>query len=174
MPQLEKFLDGGGTILTIGSSTNLANLLGLPLADHLTTKDEDGKVRALPRDKFYVPASVLRVRVDPTHPLAWGVGAEADVMFAASPAFRLPAGAGKAGLERVAWFDGKKPLRSGWALGQEHLDGGVAVIDAAVGDGRLVLYGPQVLFRAQPHGTFKLLFNGIVRAGTDEGGVHNP
>jgi hypothetical protein len=24
-----------------------------------------------------------------------------------------------------------------------------------------VLYGPEILFRAQPHGTFKLLFNGI-------------
>jgi hypothetical protein len=41
----------------------------------------------------------------------------------------------------------------------------VAVVDAAVGKGRLVLYGPQVLFRAQPHGNFKLVFNAIVRAG---------
>jgi hypothetical protein len=166
VPHLKKFLEGGGTILTIGGSTNLANLLGLPVADHLVTKGEDGKERALPRDKFYVPASVLRVKVDPAHPLAWGMGEEADVMFAASPTFRLPAGKGD--LARVAWFDGKKPLRSGWALGQEHLDGGVAIADAAVGKGTLVLFGPQVLFRAQPHGTFKFLFNGIVRAGMTE------
>jgi hypothetical protein len=27
------------------------------------------------------------------------------------------------------------------------------------------MFGPQIAFRAQPHGTFKFLFNGIVQAG---------
>ena len=89
-------------------------------------------------------------------------------MFANSPTFKLGADAEKAGLSRVAWFAGKTPLRSGWAFGQEHLDGGIAIVDAAVGKGHLVLYGPQVLFRAQPHGTFKLVFNAIVRAAEKE------
>jgi hypothetical protein len=44
----------------------------------------------------------------------------------------------------------------------------VAVAETQVGQGRLVLFGPQITFRAQPHGTFKLLFNGIVRAGVRE------
>ena len=166
LPQLKAFLDEGGTILTIGSSTALATQLGLPVANHLATKDADGRVRPLGRDTFYVPPSVLRVKVDNRHALAWGMGEEADVMFANSPTFRLPDAEGK--LSRVAWFEGKTPLRSGWAFGQQHLDGGVAVVDAKVGKGRLVLYGPQVLFRAQPHGTFKLVFNAITRAAEKE------
>ena len=68
----------------------------------------------------------------------------------------------------MGWFDTKTPLRSGWAWGQEHLEGGVAIIDARVGKGRLALFGPQVLFRAQPHGTFKFVFNGIVQSVVDE------
>ena len=36
-----------------------------------------------------------------------------------------------------------------------------AVVEASVGKGELVLYGPEILFRAQPHGTLKLLFDGI-------------
>jgi len=44
-------------------------------------------------------------------------------------------------------------------LGQHDLNGGVAAIEARVGKGRVVLYGPEILQRAQPHGTFKLLFN---------------
>jgi hypothetical protein len=28
-----------------------------------------------------------------------------------------------------------------------------------VGKGTLYLFGPEITFRAQPHGTFKLLFN---------------
>ncbi len=168
IPQLRKFLEAGGTILTIGTSTNLGRQLGLPLANHLVTKDADGRERPLPREKFYVPGSVLRARVDPAQPLAWGLGDAVDVMFSASPTFRLADGAEAKGLRRVAWFDGPAPLRSGWAWGQEHLAGGVAVVDAKVGPGRLVLCGPQILFRAQPHGTFKFLFNAIVQAGARE------
>ena len=168
LPQLKKFLEDGGTILTIGSSTALATQLGLPVANHLVTKDADGKEKPLGRDKFYVPPSILRVKLDTTHPLAWGLAEDVDVMFANSPTFRLPDVEGKSNLSRVAWFEGKTPLRSGWAFGQEHLDGGVAVVDAKVGKGRLVLYGPQVLFRAQPHGTFKLVFNAIMRAAEKE------
>jgi hypothetical protein len=167
LPQFKTFLEEGGTILAIGSSTALANQLELPVGSHLVTKNAESKDTPLGRDKFYVPPSVLRVKVDTTHPLAWGLSEEVDVMFANSPTFRLT-GEGKSRPARVAWFEGKTPLRSGWAFGQEHLDGGVAVVDAAVGKGRLVLYGPQVLFRAQPHGTFKLVFNAITRAGEKE------
>jgi hypothetical protein len=165
--QLRKFLDNGGTILTIGGATGLAEEFALPVTNHLVSVDKDGKERGLPREKFYVPASVLRMRVESKHPLAWGMTDEVDVMFAASPTFRLPAGSPKE-LTRIAWFDSKTPLRSGWALGQEYLENGIAIVDAKVGSGRLVLFGPHILYRGQPHGTFKFLFNGIVRAGAKE------
>jgi hypothetical protein len=168
VPKLREFLEGGGTILAIGTSTALAKQLGLPLANHLVAPDKEGNEKPLPREKYFVPASVLRVRVDPAHPLAWGLSEQADVMFSNSPTFRLLEGAGGNGLKRVAWFDTKTSLRSGWAWGQEYLEGGVAVADARVGKGRLVLFGPQILFRAQPHGTFKFLFNGIVQAGAKD------
>jgi hypothetical protein len=168
VPQLRKFLESGGTILTIGSSTSLGSQLDLPVTNHLVVKDKDGGESPLTREKFYVPGSVLRVQVNPAHPLAWGLGEEVDVFFSASPTFRLPAVAETNGLRSVAWYNSKAPLRSGWAWGQEHLQGGVAIAEAHVGKGRLVLCGPEILFRAQPHGAFKFLFNGIVRAGMKE------
>ncbi|HYH67135.1 MAG TPA: peptidase, partial [Urbifossiella sp.] len=94
----------------------------------------------------------------------WGLGDHADVMLSNSPTFRLTNGAAEAGARRVAWFDTPTPLRSGWAWGQQHLEGGAAVVDARVGRGRLALFGPQVLFRGQPHGTFRFVFNGIVQS----------
>jgi hypothetical protein len=33
--------------------------------------------------------------------------------------------------------------------------------EATVGKGRVFLFGPEITFRGQPHGTFKFLFNGI-------------
>jgi hypothetical protein len=168
IPRLKEFLNEGGTILTLGSSTGLASHLELPLGDHLATKDADGKEKPLGRDKFYVPGSLVRARVEAAHPLAWGLDDQVDMMFLSSPVFKLPDGDKAKGLKRVAWYDGKAPLRSGWAWGQEALDGGVAVAEAAVGKGKLVLCGPQILFRGQPHGTFKLLFNTLTQAGVKE------
>ena len=69
----------------------------------------------------------------------------------------------------MAWFASPSPLRSGWAYGQGYLQGGVAVVDASVGKGKLFLFGPEITFRAQPHGTFKFLFNGIYLAARTPG-----
>jgi hypothetical protein len=108
-----------------------------------------------------VPGSILQASVDNTNPLAFGMEGQADFYFDNSPVFSLRPEAALQGLKPVAWFPNKTPLRSGWAWGQHYLEGGVAVAEAKVGEGKLVLYGPEVLFRAQPHGTFKLVFNGL-------------
>ena len=161
VPQLREFLDAGGTILAIGRSTRLGSHVKLPITDALVEKLRGGEHRHLPRAKFYVPGSVLRMSVDNTNPLAYGVGDVVDVFFDNSPVFRLRPEAMQKGVRAVAWFDDDSPLRSGWAWGQHYLEGGVGIIDASVGEGKLFLYGPEVTFRAQPHGTFKFLFNGI-------------
>ena len=83
------------------------------------------------------------------------------MFFDHSPAFKLHPDAAAKGVKAVAWFDSATPLRSGWAWGQHYLSGTVAVAEAKVGKGKLFLYGPEIAFRAQPHGTFKLLFNGL-------------
>jgi hypothetical protein len=172
VPQLRRFLDAGGTVITVGSSTALAYHLGLPVGNALVERTPTGGERVLSAEKFYVPGSVLRVAVDSTAPIAAGMPSRLDVFFDNSPTFRLAPHAPLRGLRAVAWFDTDTPLRSGWAWGQSYLEGGVAVAEATVGRGTLVLLGPEVTFRGQPHGTFKFLFNGIY-VGTVGGGVAN-
>jgi len=65
------------------------------------------------------------------------------------------------GVKAVAWIDSPAPLKSGWAWGQQYLDQAVEIIEAPLGKGHVVLFGPEIAWRAQPHGTFKFLFNGI-------------
>ncbi len=164
LPQLRAFLEAGGSIAAIGRGTQLAQWLDLPVTDALTERDADGE-RPLPREKYYVPGSILRTSVDTTLPVAHGLASQVDVYFDNSPVFRLPSDAEARGLRPVAWFGSSAPLRSGWAWGQQHLDGGVAIAQAQVGKGTLYLFGPEITFRAQPHGTFKFLFNSILLAG---------
>ena len=164
VPQLKTFLENGGTVVTIGSSTILAKHLGLPVTDHLVERAQDGTERRLPAEKFYIPGSVLRVAVDPGQPAAWGIGDRVDVLYDNSPVMRLGPDAEARGVRRIAWFDTAAPLRSGWAGGQDKLQGGTAAAVADVGRGTLYLFGPEITFRAQPHGTFPFLFNAIYQS----------
>ena len=160
LPQLRKFVEDGGTLMTIGDAAMLSQRMGLPVGDALVSTAGSG-TRPLKPDEFYIPGSVLRVAVDNTTPLGYGFEREVDVFFDASPAFRLEPGNPATGARRVAWFATPSPLRSGWAWGQQYLDGALAVVDATLGKGHVLIFGPEITYRAQPHGTFKFLFNGI-------------
>jgi hypothetical protein len=158
LPQLKTFMENGGTVVAIGSSApNLAEFLKLPVSNHLV---ENGQ--PLPESKFYTPGSVLAARFDTSHPVTLGLDEMTNVFFDDSPVFKLDAGADAAGVKRLGWFDSKTPLRSGWSWGESYLENGVIAFEAKVGKGRGVFFGPEILKRAQPHGTFKLLFNSIV------------
>jgi hypothetical protein len=160
VPELKRFVEAGGTLLAIGSSVSIGRHLGLPIRSALVER-VNGAERPLPAEKFYVPGSLLEARVDPTHPLAFGLTDRVHVLFDHSEAFRLLPEASQQGVKAVAWFDNPSPLRSGWAWGQAYLDQAVQVVDAPLGRGRVVLFAPEIAWRAQPHGTFKFLFNGI-------------
>ena len=159
IPQLKVFLEAGGSIVTIGSSTNLAYHLGLPVHNDLVEKNAEGKERPLPGTKYYIPGSILRATTDQTQPAAWGMDKETDLNFDNSPVFKLDANAAEKGVKPLVWFTTDKPLRSGWAFGQAYLKDGVTGFMAPVGAGKLYAFGPDITFRGQSHATFKLLFN---------------
>jgi hypothetical protein len=161
VPQLRQFLEAGGTVVAVGTSANLGVHLGLPITSALVERTASGTERELPADKFYVPGSILRVQVDTTRPISYGLSRDVDVFYDNSPAFRLGADAAAKGVRPLAWFANATPLRSGWAWGQNYLDGAVEAAEASVGKGTLYMFAPEITFRGQPHGTFKWLFNGI-------------
>jgi hypothetical protein len=157
VPNLIDFVEKGGTLLAIGSSTSIARHAGLPMTNHLTNGNGD----PLPRAEYYVPSSVLEMAVDNTHPLAYGYSDHTNIMFNNSPVFRLLPQASSQGVTPVAWFDSETPLLSGWAWGEHQLFGGTTVSVAKLGEGQIFLVGPLIKKRSQPHATFKFLFNGI-------------
>ena len=161
VPQLKAFAEAGGVIVAFGGSAVLGHHLGLPVSDHLVEVAQDGSERPLPGTKYYIPGGVLQVAVDNTNPTAFGFDKKVDVFFDNSPVMELAPDAAMRGVKTVAWFDNKAPLRSGWAWGQHYLEGGTAAVEATLGKGKVFLFGPEITFRAQPHGTFKFLFNSI-------------
>jgi hypothetical protein len=165
--QLKRFMELGGSVITIGSSTSLAYHIGLPVRNALVEMN-NGQERPLAGEKFYIPGSIMRLSVDTTRPATWGMPSVTDVYFDASPVFKIaPSAIAKGEVKPLAWFATDKPLRSGWAWGQAYLQDGVAAFEAPVGLGKLYAFGPEITFRAQTHGTFKLLFNQLYRMGNN-------
>jgi hypothetical protein len=164
IPQLKKFLEQGGNIVTIGSSASLAYHLGIPVKNALVEIVE-GQERNLPQTKYYIPGSILSATVNNEDPAAWGMNKTADVYFDNSPVFDIKPEALKDGLVKpILWFSNAEVLRSGWAWGKMYLNNKVTAFSAKFGTGTLNVFGPEITFRAQSHGTFKLLFNQLYSA----------
>jgi hypothetical protein len=145
-----KFLSDGGTVVTVNSACDFAiKDLSAPAVNVL-----EGK----PPTEFYIPGSVLRAVFDENHPVGYGLSREEAIFFAESPVFDVKWG------EAVAAYPEANSLLSGWILGEKLLLGKTAVADLPMGNGRALLIGFPPIFRSQPHGTFKVLFNSLLYA----------
>ncbi len=152
---LKAFVEAGGTLIAIDAACEaIVKRFSLPVRNVLEGMEET---------EFYCPGSLLRVVIDPNDPLAWGLPRETAVLFMKSAAWETGAGAGN-DIRVVGRYPTSDPNLSGWILGEKHLFGRAALVDVALGDGRIVLIGFRPQFRAQARGTYKVLFNAMLRA----------
>ena len=142
LPQLTAFVENGGTLLTIGSSSRIYGAMRLPVKDALTEVVK-GKEQPVPSERFYIPGSLLRAQVDNTQPVAYGMPSSVDVFYDNSPAFKAAPDAGSHGLKAIAWYGDGTLLDSGWAWGQTYLNDSIAVAQANVGKGKVLLFGTR-------------------------------
>lgn len=144
---LREFAHAGGTLVFLNASTEYAvERLRLPVRN---------VVKGVSESDFYVPGSLLNVKLDVRHPLALGLPAEMAVWVERSPAWET-------GETAVARYPGANLLASGWLLGEKHIAGRAALVDARLGAGRVVLFGMRPQYRAQSYQSLKLLFNALL------------
>jgi hypothetical protein len=161
---LRRFVERGGWVVAWDHAADFAiRSLGLPLRN---------TVKETRPAEFFIPGSLVRVDVEPAHPLAAGVAMKPDndaiAMFANSQAFTIvpPAAEGKqrAARDVDAYVRYSRTansiLVSGWQLGASRfIVGRVAAARVPVGKGSAVVMGFRPHWRGQPHNTFKLFFN---------------
>lgn len=151
---LKQFVTGGGTLVTLDSSSELAiNMLGAPVAD-LT--------RGLPADEYFCPGSVIKLELE-ADPLTYGMPPETAGFCAFNGAFEVQAGAAAdAPTARVIGRYAKSGvLLSGWLEGERVVAGKGAMVEVKAGQGRAILFGFRTQHRAQAHATFRLFFNAL-------------
>ncbi len=163
---LKEFVEGGGTLVALNAATVFAlDKLGLPVKDALAGlqaphewSDESKEAQIA---KFACPGSVLRMEFDPKHPVAYGMPEKGTGMFYESTAFDILPGFEGKGPAAIAKYPAADLLASGYLTGENYLVNKVAAADVPLGKGRVILLGFGVQNRAQPHATFKLLFNSL-------------
>ena len=123
-------------------------------------------VDGLGQADFFPPNSLLRVELDSEHPLAMGSPDEIAAKWAGGRAYEPAGFGGEAGRVRAvgSWAtDADRVLMSGLLRGAEHLAGKGAILDVEYGSGHILMYGFRVQHRGQTHGTYKLLFNALLK-----------
>ncbi|MBI4466983.1 MAG: hypothetical protein HY656_06120 [Acidobacteria bacterium] len=150
---LREFVRQGGTLVLLDESAELAlESWAVPVKSVL---------KGVKGEEFACPGSLLKILVDPSHPVAYGMPPEATAMFANSPAFDLAPGFSYTDVKVIARYPATNPLESGWIRGDEYLHNRIAAAEVGYENGRIILLGFRAQFRAQPHNTFKLLFNAL-------------
>ena len=152
---LKDFVEQGGTLIALGDATNFA-------IDKFELKVKN-VVADIDRKEFYCPGSTLKVNIDNSHPLAYGMPAKGLALFWANSAFEITPSRSNDRYETIVRYIDRDILQSGWLIGEKHLANKAAMVSAKLGDGSVVLVGFRTQHRAQTHGTFKLLFNALLR-----------
>jgi len=118
----------------------------------------------LTRDQHFAPGAIVKIQVDRTHPVAYGMPAETTGFYNNSPFFALTEGFASQRVAVVARYPNANLVASGWLKGEDLMSGRAAVVVVETDPGRVVLFGLRPQHRAQTHATFPMLFNSLYLA----------
>jgi hypothetical protein len=162
---IEEFVREGGTLITVGSSSQWAiDLFELPLID--VTRENEGK-----ENGFSCPGSLLRA-IPEKAPITADLPSSLTLFFSRSSAWREmtteereAARRPEAQLTTLLRYAPTRLLLSGYCRSPETITGRAAWIQAAHGDGQVHLFAFRPQYRGWSQATFPLLFRAILFAG---------
>ncbi len=162
LASLADFVNDGGTLITLNASSELAiNHFKIPIRN---------VTNSFKSTEFFCPSAILKVEIDNTHPIGYGMDKTAAVMFYESPVFEFLKTEEMKANQKEAWLSDYKvvarypngnPFMSGRLIGEKVFYNKPALVEVNYGKGKIIIFGFRPQNRAQPHSTFKLFFNSI-------------
>ena len=151
---LKQMVKGGKTLVFMEESCNYAiNKFKMPLTNIM---DENSKV--------VCPGSYLSAEVKNSE-LTAGMDKSTAIFFRDTPTFETsqPNAADESRATPLV-FGERDLLLSGWLEGEEQLVRKSLLVDFRKGQGRIILIGPDVIYRTHSEGTYKIMFNSLLSA----------
>ena len=151
--ELQKFTEGGGVLVTLGTSSSLTADFGI------TPKIDAGTTTS----KFYAPGPIVEAEITaPSNPIFYGYSNKTvPVRYANGPLLRMDAEMDKRDV-LMRYPGGDKAVLSGLMNGADEIKGRAAVVVAPAGQGEVVLFTTNPVWRWQNIGEFRMMFNTIL------------
>lgn len=151
--ELQKFVNEGGVLITLGGSSIL------PVDFGFIRRVNAGS----PSATFYAPGPILEADIErASHPMFYGyAGKTIPIRYSNGPVFNASEA------DRKQWslmkYPGtEKSVLSGHIRGVAELKDKPAILDIPTGKGRLLMFATNPCYRWQTHGEFNLLFNSLM------------
>ncbi len=168
---IREFVTNGGTLVLLDHASELATeSLGVPVKRIVVPRRLTDETRSRASEAgestepLYAPGSILRVLVDTTNAVAFGMPDTAAVYFTNSVTFDVVAASQVRVIARYP-ERGEDILLSGYLQGASQIAGKAAAVSAPVGRGHVVMFGFRPQHRGQSYGTFRMLFNALLAGG---------
>jgi hypothetical protein len=151
--ELDKFVNSGGVLITLGAASYFA-------PETFIAKSVDA---ARTTAAFYAPGPIVEAEILlPDHPIFYGYSERVvPVRWAGGPLLRVPTEEAKRSV--LMRFPGNdNSVLSGLMRGVAETRGRPAIVDEAVGQGRVVIFATNPAYRWQNLGEFNMLANSIL------------
>ena len=162
LEELKKFVEQGGVLITLGDSS------AMPADFDLAPDVGTGK----PSGDFYAPGPIVNAKVlKPANPIFYGYADDTlSVRWATSTLFSLPSYDRNDVL--MEFPGGKKNVLSGLMNGADSIKHRPAIIDRPAGQGQILMFATNPVYRWQNFGEYRMLYNALfnyrqLRLGTD-------
>jgi Zinc carboxypeptidase len=151
LAELRKFVEDGGTLITLGEASSVPGEFGLT---------EDIGVER-PSKAFYAPGPIVTAKViRPANPIFYGYTEETmPVRWATTALLSVPLRDKPDVL--MEFPGGPKNVLSGLMAGAEEIKHRPAIVDYPVGSGQVVLFATNPVYRWQNFGEYRMLYNAL-------------
>jgi Zinc carboxypeptidase len=151
LSELRKFVEAGGTLITLGNASAVPAAFGLV----------DGVNAASASRNVYAPGPIVKAKVlQPASPIFYGyTGQTMPVRWATDALLSVD----RAEKERVLmeFPGGKASVLSGFMKGADEIKDQAAIINMPEGQGRVLMFATNPIWRWQNLGEFRMLYNAM-------------
>jgi hypothetical protein len=151
--ELQRFLDAGGVVMTLGNATSLPPEFGL--VRDINASRTSGN--------FYAPRPIVEAKILRSEsPIFYGYTDEVvPIKYTNGPMLQVPE-EDRDDEVLMKFVGGDGAVLSGLMRGAAQIKDRPAIVDVPVGRGRLLLYSTNPVYRWQNHGEFNMLFNALM------------
>jgi hypothetical protein len=155
--RLKQWVEEGGTLITLGSSTDFVRDLEMISLRSWYDLEENEDAQS-----FAVPGAVFNANLNEHHWMSAGFAGMNLPVLVDSRRIYLPPDGPPSSRNRVIATYGEKISGHAWEESLERLAGAVFAYEERVGDGRVIAFAEDINFRAFWRGANRLFLNAVV------------